>query len=165
MQCQAPRDAIATLDSALHLRLVTEADLDAVFAHLPRRYRVLRRLVDGRAESGPETFVRLLLRSLGVPFDCQVRIDGVGRVDFLVAGWLVIECDSRAHHAGWEAQRADRARDLRLAARGYACIRPIAADILTDAPSLRQAVLGILARLRPVNIPDAGRTVRPARAF
>ncbi|MFJ6653914.1 hypothetical protein ACIQLJ_14075 [Microbacterium sp. NPDC091313] len=160
VRCQTPRDAIAMLDSALHLRVVDERELDLVFERLPRRYRVVRRLVDGRAESGPETFVRLLLRSMGVPFDCQVRIAGVGRVDFLVDGWLVIECDSRAHHAGWDAQVADRRRDLRLAALGYACIRPVAADVFADAPSLRAAIRGMLDSRRPHNIPENSRARR-----
>jgi very-short-patch-repair endonuclease len=40
----------------------------------------------------------------------------VGRVDFLVEGWLIIECDSKAHHEGWDKQRRDRRRDLAAAA-------------------------------------------------
>lgn len=147
--CQPPRAAIATLDSALHLGLIDEDGLDELFRLLPRRRRALRGLVDGQRESGPETFVRLLLRALGLQFQCQVWIDGVGRVDFVVEGWLVIECDSRAHHGGWEAQVADRRRDLALAARGYASIRPIAADIFADTPALGRVILAILERLGP----------------
>jgi very-short-patch-repair endonuclease len=78
-----------------------------------------------------------------------VWIDGVGRVDFVVEGWLVIECDSRAHHGGWEAQVADRRRDLALAALGYASIRPIAADIFADTPALGRVIIGMLQRLGP----------------
>lgn len=147
--CQPPRAAIATLDSALHLGLIDEDGLDELFRLVPRRRRALRALVDGRCESGPETFVRLLLRALGLRFECQVWIDGVGRVDFLVEGWLVIECDSRAHHGGWEAQVADRRRDLALAALGYASIRPIAADIFADTPALGRVLLSMLQRLGP----------------
>jgi very-short-patch-repair endonuclease len=153
--CQAPRAAIATLDSALHLGVIDGSDLDELFRYTPKRRRALRPLVDGRAESGPETFVRLLLRALGLRFECQVSIPGVGRVDFLVEGWLVIECDSRAHHGGWQAQVADRRRDLLLAERGYACLRPVAADIFTDAAKIGEAITGILGALapQPVNIP------------
>lgn len=147
--CQSPRAAIATLDSALHLGLIDEDGLDELFRLVPRRRRALRALVDGRCESGPETFVRLLLRALGLPFECQVWIGGVGRVDFVVEGWLVIECDSRAHHGGWEAQVADRRRDLALAALGYASIRPVAADIFADAPALGRVIVAMLQRLGP----------------
>jgi very-short-patch-repair endonuclease len=145
--CQAPRAAIATLDSAVHRGLIDEGDLDELFRHVPMRRRRLRLLVDGRCESGPETFVRLLLRALGLRFDCQVWIDGVGRVDFVVEGWLVIECDSRAHHSGWEAQVADRRRDLRLAERGYATLRPVAADIFADTPALGRIIVAMIDQL------------------
>ncbi len=157
--CQPARAAIATLDSALHLGLVSADEVDEIFHLLPLRRRALAPLVDGRAEAGSETFIRLLLRSLGLRFECQVWIDGVGRVDFLVEGWLVIECDSRAHHGGWEAQVADRRRDLRLAERGYACIRPIAADIFADAPAIGRAVVAMLAGLGPrtVSTPELRR--------
>ncbi len=166
--CQSPRAAIATLDSALHLGLIDTDGLDELFRLVPRRRRALRALVDGRCESGPETFVRLLLRSLGLRFECQVWIEGVGRVDFVVEGWLVIECDSRAHHGGWEAQVADRRRDLALAALGYASIRPVAADIFVDTPALGRVIVAMLQRLGPrrVNTPaePASRPrLRPSR--
>lgn len=147
--CQSPRDAIATLDSALHLRVLPEDELDEFFAALPRRYRRLRPLLDARCESGPESLVRLMLRSLGVKFEVQVQIDGVGRVDFLVEGWLIVECDSRAHHSEWTAQRRDRRRDQAAAARGFATFRPIAQDILWQPDDVRQALSGLVRAGRP----------------
>lgn len=141
--CQNPRAAIATLDSALHLGLIDESDLDEIFEHVPARRRALRPLVDGRAESGSETLVRLMLRSLGLAFEPQVDIEDVGRVDFLVEGWLIIECDSRAFHEGWEAQARDRARDLAAATRGYATLRPVAADIFAQPDMIAAAIRGI----------------------
>ena len=74
--------------------------------------------------------MRLLLRGLGCTVQIQVSISGVGRVDFVVDGWLIVECDSEAHHAGWEAHKRDRRRDLAAAALGYTTVRPIAEDIL-----------------------------------
>ena len=82
--------------------------------------------------------MRLILRSLGLAVEIQVTIDGVGRVDMVVDGWLIIECDSRAHHEGWDAQQRDRRRDLAAAALGYTTIRPLAEDILL--PPSRLAV-------------------------
>ncbi|MGC5224795.1 endonuclease domain-containing protein [Micromonospora sp. DT81.3] len=141
--CQPPRAAVATLDSALHLRLIDESNLDEIFAHVVPRRRVLRRRLDGRAESGPETLVRLIARALGFEVELQVAIDGVGRVDLVLDGWLVIECDSEAHHAGWRAQKRDRRRDLALAALGYATIRPIAEDILFHPEVVVAALTGM----------------------
>lgn len=142
--CQTPRAAVATLDSALHLGLIDEFDLDEIFRHVPARRLSLRALVDGTAESGPETFVRLILRSLGLSYQTRVSIDGVGRVDFVVEGWLIVECDSRAFHSGWDAQQEDRRRDLAAAARGYATLRPVAADIFDNPDMIRASIRGIV---------------------
>ncbi len=130
VQCQSPRDAVATVDSALHLRLIDEIELAAVFERVPRRLRRLRPLVDGRAESGPETLMRLILRSLGCSLRLQAFIPTVGRVDLVVNGWLIVECDSRAHHDGWDAHRRDRRRDAAAAALGFTTVRILAEDIL-----------------------------------
>lgn len=144
-RCQSPRDAVATLDSAWHHGLIDEGDLGDIFRRLPRRYRSLRRLLDGRSESGAETLMRLLLRGLGVDVQVQVVIEGVGRVDLVVGGWLIVECDSRAFHEGWEAQKRDRARDLAAAALGYTTVRPLAEDILYRMPSVLELMKAIVA--------------------
>lgn len=142
-RCQPVRAAIATLDSALHLRLIDHADLDEIFAALPRRLRVLRRLLDGRAESGAESLMRLVLRQLGCDFEVQVSIRGVGRVDFVVDGWLIIECDSQAHHSDWEQRKADLRRDQTAAAMGFVTYRAIAEDIFWHPERVRAAVQGL----------------------
>lgn len=147
VRCQPPRAAVATLDSALNMSLISSDDLPELFAALPRRYAVLWPLLDGRAESGPETLVRLMLRSLGVDFEVQVTIPGVGRVDFLVDGWLIVECDSIAHHSSWDAQRRDRHRDQSAAARGFATYRPIAEDIMWQPDAVRGALAGLIGIL------------------
>lgn len=142
--CQDPRPAIATLDSLLHLRVVTRAQLEKLFAELPARLHTLLHLVDASAESGPETYMRLILRTLGVSYETQVVIPGVGRVDFVVEGWLIIECDSKEFHEGWEKQMEDRARDIAAASLGYTTIRPIASDILFDTSSVQQRIADIV---------------------
>ena len=145
--CQKPRAAIATIDSALNLGFIRTDELEELFDALPERRRGLRSHVDGRAESGTETLVRLIARALGGQVEIQVFIRGVGRVDIIVDGWLVIECDSRAHHEGWSAQLEDRRRDLALAALSYASIRPAAEDILFRPEIVVAAIVGLL-RLR-----------------
>lgn len=146
--CQEPRHVVASIDSALHLGIIDQDDIDEIFARVPRRFRRLRRLVDGRAESGPETLARLLVRQFGRSVEVQKTIAGVGRVDLVVDGWIVIECDSRAHHSGWTRQEQDRFRDLALAARGYVSIRPTANMILTTPRVLTDAVRALLALRR-----------------
>lgn len=143
--CQEPRAAIATLDSALNKGLVSPVELQEVFAVLPRKYQVLLGLVDGRAQSGSETFMRLMLRALGCEVELQVHFEGVGFVDILVDGWLVIECDSRGFHGSWDAQQKDRRRDLALARRGITTIRPTASMIFDEPETVLDAVRGLLA--------------------
>lgn len=137
IRCQEPRAAIATLDSVLHHRLLTLEQLTEIFATLPARYRAILRLIDSSAESGPETYIRLILRALGLRFQTQVYIPGVGRVDFLVEDWLIIECDSRQFHEGWGKQVEDRNRDLAAAGLGHVTLRPLAGAILDDAEGVR----------------------------
>lgn len=146
--CQDPRAAVATIDSALHHGLLRSDDLDELFAALPRRYRVLRRLVDSRAESGSETLMRLLLRSFGCTIVPQAHLPGVGRVDFLVDGWLIVECDSKAYHSTWEQQINDRRRDQQAAALGYVTYRAVAEDVMWHADTVRAAVAGLLGLRR-----------------
>lgn len=147
--CQKPREAIATIDSLLHLRLLTEDEADAVFRSLPARLRILRRMVDGSAESGPETLMRLILRTLPVNVRTQVTIVGVGRVDFVVDGWLIIECDGRRFHEGWDKQVQDRHRDVEAAAQGYVTLRFTAADVLDDSGGIRVSIARVLDALAP----------------
>jgi very-short-patch-repair endonuclease len=143
-RCQTPRAAIATLDSAWHLGVVDDVGIAAVFQILPRRFAVLRPLLEPRCESGVESLVRLILRTLGCRVEVQVDIVGVGRVDFLVDGWLIIECDSKAYHEGWIKQRNDRRRDCSAAGLGFTTLRVLAEDALYTPERVRAAAWGLL---------------------
>ncbi|WP_404433792.1 DUF559 domain-containing protein [Microbacterium lacus] len=148
VRCQDPRSAVASIDSALNMGIMHADDLEDLFAALPRRYRRLRALLDARAESGPETLVRLMLRSLGWAHEVQVPIAGVGRVDFLVDGWLIVECDSREHHSSPEAQREDRRRDLAAARAGFVTLRLLAEDIMWRPEAVLDGLRGLRYRGR-----------------
>lgn len=154
IRCQQPRFAVATLDSAWHLGVV-DAELSEVFALLPARYAVLRPHLDRRAESGPESIARILFRRRGFDVEVQRVIPGVGRVDLVVDGWLIVECDSRAHHSGVAQQVADRRRDLEAAAQGYATLRILAEDILYRPERVLRAVDGLVAARAPQLAPSS----------
>lgn len=143
--CQPARYAIATIDSALNKGLIRVEELGAVFAALPRRFHVLEGLTDGRAQSGTETLVRLMARGLGCHIDLQVHFDGVGYVDLLIDGWLVIECDSKEFHESWQQQVKDRQRDLTLATRGYVTLRLTAAQVLYHPEQVVTAIRALRA--------------------
>lgn len=148
VRCQPVAAAIATLDSAWHQGLVGETELDADISMLPARYRVLRGMLDRRCESGPESLVRLMLRRIGCDFTPQVSLRGVGRVDFVVDGWLVVECDSREFHSAWEQQRRDYRRTLAAARQGYVTVRITAEDILYRPDEVLQALRGVISSRR-----------------
>ncbi|WP_052226324.1 type IV toxin-antitoxin system AbiEi family antitoxin domain-containing protein [Microbacterium mangrovi] len=143
VRCQSPRRAIATLDSALNGGHLMDEQLTEVFALLPRRFQALRGWVDGRAQSGTESLVRLIARSLGCRVDLQVAFPGVGFVDLVIDDWLVIECDSRAFHGDWAAHANDRRRDAALAALGFHTLRLAATTILNDPEVVVRAIRGL----------------------
>lgn len=148
VRCQEERMAIAAIDNALHRGLI---DIDAVtdlFESLPRRFRRMRRRINGRSESGQESVLRLIVEDMGLDVQIQVVIDGVGRVDMVVAGVLVVEADSRAHHKEWDQHVRDRTRDRLLAARGYMTMRLLYRDIMFDADGVRAAIRGLLGARR-----------------
>ena len=159
--CQPPRAAVATLDSAWHLGLISESEVAEIFSILPRRYRRLRSLLDPRAESGIETLVRLMLRGLGCRIELQARIADVGFVDLLVDGWLIVECDSLRHHGDWHAHKNDRRRDAAAIAQGFTTLRVLAEDVLFRPEWTLEIFRGAL-RTRVQNSGDPAQT-KPRR--
>ena len=146
LRCQNPVHALASIDNALHLGLVGEADLAPIFADVPKRLHYLRSQVDSSAESGQETVLRRIIADRGLRFETQVSFDGVGRVDFVVERCLVVEADSREAHDGWERHIRDRGRDLMLARQGLMSLRP-AYQHTTQQPDLvGQAILSLISR-------------------
>lgn len=146
--CQTPRAAVATLDSAIRRGHIAAWQLADIFRQLPARFAVIASLVDPRSESGPESLVRLMLRGLGCSAIPQVSITGVGRVDFVVDGWLIIECDSVEFHAGRAKYEEDRRRDAASAALGYTTLRLAATTIMYQPAEVLAAIRGLLAAHR-----------------
>jgi len=142
------REAVVVGDAALGAGLVLDDLRAAAGAASGRGARSLRlavSLMDGRAESPLESCLRLLLLALGqvVP---QVHIAGVGRVDFLVDGWLVVEADGFAHHSTRESYREDRRRANALAALGYRLLRFTYEDVVHRPEYVVETVRSVMAR-------------------
>ncbi|MFD1722592.1 endonuclease domain-containing protein [Amnibacterium endophyticum] len=140
-----PAWAVAVLDSALQQRHLRERDLPALMASLPPRLGVVVAAVDGRAESGLESIVRVLLRAAGLRVDVLVHLPGIGVVDLLVEGRLVIELDGRAWHDDPQAFARDRRRDLVAAAERYRVLRFTWSQVLFQWPEVERAVFAALA--------------------
>lgn len=119
----SPESLVASIDSALNTGRLRPVELHSLYAAMPRRLRRTRSLVDGRAMSGTETKLRLALVRAGFRAELQVAIDGVGRVDIVVDGWLIIEVDSERHHGADNDRRRDRRRDAHAILAGHDTIR------------------------------------------
>jgi len=145
--------AVAALDAMVRCGAVTSADLTARVADAAGEWGVTRvrravGLVDPRAESAPESRVRVALVLAGlapVPqFHVLDRGEFLGRVDF---AWpeakLVVEYEG-AHHLDPEQIAADDVRYARLAAAGWRVIRLTTAD-LHDLDSAVRRVRDALA--------------------
>lgn len=145
-----PFHAVATLDSALNRRLVTAHDLDQLMQRMPRRIRRLRKMLDGRAESGLETLLRSAIRAAGWKVEVQVEISGVGRVDLVIDGWLVIEADGSSWHDGHEAISRDRERNAKLVRAGYRWHRFGYAQIMDDLEGCVAVIEELLAGGAPL---------------
>jgi very-short-patch-repair endonuclease len=150
-------DTVAAFDSALHQRLLTRAGLDDIVSGLPRRYRRLATRVDGRADSGLETLIRLAAQMEGWRVEIQVKIAGVGRVDILIDGWLVIELDGGEWHDDAASQDEDRRRDAQLTLLGYRWQRFRSRQVLGDLEGCLQVIRTILASGRPAGVGQTDR--------
>lgn len=120
------RESLAIADGALRRGLDRELLLAAADrCKGPGAVRVRRaaRLADARAESVLESCLRLLALTVAHRVVPQARIEGVGRVDLLLDGRLVVEADGFAFHSDRAAYRADRRRANALVLAGYQLVR------------------------------------------
>ncbi|WP_460567358.1 DUF559 domain-containing protein [Humibacter soli] len=147
VMCQDPRHAIASLDNALHLGLIDDDDVSAIFAHLPNKYGWMRAKLNPLAEAGQETELRLLVEAAGYRYQIQQNLPGLGRVDLVVEDVLVVEADSRAHHDGWEHHVRDRRRDLIAAQLGYASLRPAYQHTMYEPDLVTQSIVALVTAL------------------
>lgn len=139
-----PALALTVVDSALNRRVLKQDGFRALVAGLPRRLAEVARCADASSESGLESITRYLLRLAGLRVETQVRIPGLGRVDLLVEGHLVIELDGWEFHGDKEAFEQDHRRDTVAASRRYRVLRFTYEQVMHDWPSVYAAVLAAL---------------------
>jgi very-short-patch-repair endonuclease len=90
--------------------------------------------------SGAESHFIEELVTQGLKFRQQVAFSGVGYVDFLVAGRLVVEVDGYEFHSSKEQFEADRGRDAVILGRGYPTLR-LPARVVLEQPDLAAEML------------------------
>lgn len=145
-RCLSREGFFAAYESAWRLGLIGAADRVAVRSALPARLRRVLDIARGDAESGLESLLRLRLADRGIRLDCQVPIPGVGRVDFVLAGRIVLEVDGRENHDGPSKRHKDLVRDAAAAAAGYETLRFDYALVVYDWPLVEAAILRRLGR-------------------
>ncbi len=112
------------------------------------------RRADPRVESLPEAETLLLLveiaRELGVDVEPQAFVPGVGRVDFLIAGFLIVEIDGVAYHRDRASVRRDRSRNNAATLLGYLCLRYVPETVWREperiVAEVRAALTGRVVR-------------------
>lgn len=148
LRCAGDEAFFAAYESALRLRLLTGSARARIRAMIPASARWLANLARPDADSGLESLLRLRLHLLGIRLDCQVVIAGVGKVDFVIGGRLILEADGKENHDGDSKRHRDRMRDAAASALGYETLRFDYAQIVHDWPTVQAAILAALDRLR-----------------
>lgn len=138
----------AAYESAWNRRLISASDRKRIRRELPKSAGWLLDLARSDAESGLESLLRLRCHLLGIRLDCQVDIPGVGRVDFVVAGRVILEVDGRLNHAGPDRRHRDLMRDATASALGYESLRFDYAMVVHEWEVVVSAILPAVNRAR-----------------
>lgn len=146
--CHGEEFFFAAFESAWALRLIGATQRRLIRAALPARARWLVDLARHDADSGLESIVRLRLHVLGIGVRTQVELDGVGRVDFVVEGRVILEADGKGNHDGRSMRHRDLGRDAAASRLGYETLRFDYAMIIHDWEVVIAAILGALSRSR-----------------
>lgn len=135
---------VCAMDSALHNRRCTIAELEAAVEEVAPRWHSRVRLAiafsDARSESVGESRTRIILRDAGFAVVPQFEVrDGqrfLGRVDFLVDGLVVVEFDGMIKYSGVDGRQAlaaEKRRESDITRLGYEFVRLVWSDL--DRPA------------------------------
>jgi very-short-patch-repair endonuclease len=123
LRCLPAVESAVMVESALQQGRTT---LDYLRRRLPGNRngsaRAVLDLVDGSAGSAIEVVARLLFRSQGMYTQTQVDLPGIGIVDFLLEGFLIVEIDGGTHLEPRQVKK-DRQRNNASTLSGYAVLR------------------------------------------
>jgi very-short-patch-repair endonuclease len=142
------REALVVADAALRAGLDHESlRTAAVQARGPGAggVRAVALLADARAESPIESCLRLIALPLA-RVEVQAVVVGVGRVDLLLDGWLVVEGDGFEFHSTRAHYREDRRRGNALVALGYVVLRFSYEDVVHRPNDVAATIAAVLAR-------------------
>ena len=130
-RCLPPLQALLIAECAVARNQVGLRSLEQSFTG-PKDWpvRQLLRTIGPRTASPLEVCARFHLQSSGLKVEREVQIPGVGRVDFLVEGRLILEIDGYEFHSSRQHYRADRERWNAATALGWHTLRVTAEMVL-----------------------------------
>ena len=144
LRCHVQDDSpLIALDAALHDERVTAEQVRDLLRG-PGSALALARLdrASDRSRSPLETLARIDLEAAGLSFEDGVEIEGVGEVDLVIEGWVVVELDGYTYHCDEYQFGLDRWRDRRLVARGFLPLRFTRKDVYAHqvVPDVQRAL-------------------------
>ncbi|AOT03576.1 hypothetical protein ASPU41_09760 [Arthrobacter sp. U41] len=150
LTCLAPPASAAIATSAMRLHGVPLELLKAqLTADRSGQVRKALDQLDLRAESIVEVDAQHLFTTNGIGYDAQVYLPGIGRVDFLIEGYLIVEVDGFAYHSSREALRRDLGRNNASTLSGFAVLRYMPEHIWFEPERVVAEIRAVLGRPRP----------------
>jgi very-short-patch-repair endonuclease len=149
IRCLDEENAIAALESAVHLRFLSRLEIAYLCTRAPARLQDgIGRMVDNSG-SGLETVARLRLERAGHRVEAQAGVPGLGYQDLLVDGCVALEIDGAEWH-GEQQFETDRERDLHAARLGRRTIRLTSRQVLSTWPETLTGIERAVADSRNV---------------
>ena len=163
--CMPLKVSLPMLDAARNRGLydISTLAMPSTGSRLPHLREALS-LSSDRARSILETVARLQLIDMGLTPQVGVWIEGVGEVDMIILGFIVIEVDGWAFHSSKEQREKDLKRDRELLRRGYVVLRFTYDDVM-NGDFAREVPVSVTALRRLVpetGAEDAHTTVKNA---
>ena len=150
LRCLPLHEAVVMVESAFRRGDMALSFLfDRLDGDRNGKAREALRRVTGCAESPIEVVARLLFVAAGFHVETQVSIEGVGRVDFLLDGFLVVEIDGAAFHSDRKALRRDHRRNNATLLNGYLILRYGYEDVMFEQEAMLDQIRLALRRGRP----------------
>ena len=152
--CMPLKVSLPMLDAARNRGLydISTLAMPSTGSRLPHLREALS-LSSDRARSILETVARLQLIDMGLTPQVGVWIEGVGEVDMIILGFIIIEVDGWAFHSSKEQREKDLKRDRELLRRGFVVLRFTYDDVM-NGDFAREVPVSVTALRRLV--PDTG---------
>lgn len=147
VHCLPPVEALVMIESAIANGLVfPDFVAERLKGSANGKARRVLDLVERGAQSPIEVVARVLFRRNGIRAEAQVSLPGIGVVDFLLEGFLIVEIDGLQYHLTRRQFVKDRRRDNAAAADGYSVLRFVYDDVVHHPEAMLDMIRTVLSR-------------------